>query len=66
MKVSYKKKFDNDGTPIIDEPLFSPMRILGGILLWAYYAGQEHVWLSLWNFVVYHRRPYAAHCKHIY
>jgi len=62
-KVSLKKhnKVDADGVPIIDEPLFSPMRILGGVLLWTYYCEQGYTWLRLWDFVVYHRRPYASH-----
>lgn len=60
-------KYDEDGVPIMDEPLFSPIRILRAIRLYFYLTIQcELDGLKFIPFLISSRRPYAAHKKKLY
>lgn len=62
MRISKTCKVDEEGVPIIDQPLLSPSRILKAICRWAYLTvhGQD---LSLLEFIIYSGRPYKSHKK---
>jgi len=58
-----KQRFVSDGTPIIDEPLFSFRRMVGATGIWCYFA-IERIWYpgyGYWYVLRYWRRPYAEH-----
>jgi hypothetical protein len=57
--------FDENGVPILDEPLLSPKRLYYAILRWCWWTiqGKEHSFLE---FLFYSRRPYAQHKKGLY
>ena len=51
---------------IADEPLLSPRRVLGAMRQWFYFAIIDELDVHLWTFIVYHRRPEAAHRDGVY
>jgi hypothetical protein len=56
---------DENGTPIIDQPLCSPVRLIGAYLRWWMYVKADDPHGSLWFCLRWHRRGYEAYVKRI-
>ncbi len=53
-------RVDNQGVPIIDEPLFSWHRIYWSYRRWKWFEDEGYHFAPLWKFLIYSRRPYAS------